>query len=196
MLTIGKLGIGQERYYIDKVAEGAEDYYSGEGELPGEWIGDAARDLGLEGEVSPEQLTAMLTGRNPVDGEPLVGMNGVPAKGGVPGFDLTFSAPKSVSLLWGLGGPLAAQEVTAAHREAVGAALSYMQREACWTRPRGGAAAAPADTESPRPRPARREDARSRPRDEHRAVVEQHPRPTADCGAAVWRVGRGLGCNR
>jgi hypothetical protein len=27
MLSIGKLGIGQERYYLDKVAEGAEEYY-------------------------------------------------------------------------------------------------------------------------------------------------------------------------
>lgn len=134
MLTIGKLGIGQENYYLAKVAEGAEEYYSGEGEVAGEWIGDAARELGLDGEVGADQLTAMLTGRNPVDGEPLLGTNGVPAKGGVPGFDLTFSAPKSVSLLWGIGGPVAAVEVSAAHREAVGAALSYMQREACWTR--------------------------------------------------------------
>jgi conjugative relaxase-like TrwC/TraI family protein len=134
MLTIGKLGIGQERYYLDKVAEGAEDYYSGEGEVAGEWLGDAAEDLGLSGEVEAAQLEAMLTGRNPVDGEPLLSMNGVPAKGGVPGFDLTFSAPKSISLLWGLGGPVAAAEVSAAHREAVHAALDYMQREACWTR--------------------------------------------------------------
>jgi conjugative relaxase-like TrwC/TraI family protein len=134
MLSIGKLGIGQERYYLDKVAEGAEDYYSGEGEAAGEWIGDAADRLGLDGEVTADQLTAMLTGRNPVDGEPLLGRQGVPGKGSVPGFDLTFSAPKSVSLLWALGGPVAALEVQAAHREAVGAALSYMQREACWTR--------------------------------------------------------------
>lgn len=61
-------------------------------------------------------------------------MRGVPSSGSVPGFDLTFSAPKSVSLLWGLGGPVAAVEVKAAHREAVAAALDYMQREACWTR--------------------------------------------------------------
>ncbi len=134
MLSIGKLGIGQERYYLDKVAEGAEDYYSGEGEAAGEWIGDAAHRLGLEGEVGADQLTAMLTGRSPVDGEPLLGRQGVPGKGSVPGFDLTFSAPKSVSLLWALGGPVAALEVQAAHREAVGAALGYMQREACWTR--------------------------------------------------------------
>jgi conjugative relaxase-like TrwC/TraI family protein len=134
MLSIGKLGKGQERYYLDKVAEGAEDYYSGEGEVAGEWLGDAAEDLGLSGEVEAAQLEAMLTGRNPVDGEPLVGMRGLPSSGSVPGFDLTFSAPKSVSLLWGLGGPVAAVEVKAAHREAVGAALDYMQREACWTR--------------------------------------------------------------
>ncbi|MGC1166872.1 MAG: MobF family relaxase [Solirubrobacterales bacterium] len=134
MLSIGKLGKGQERYYLDKVAEGAEDYYSGEGEVAGEWLGDAAEDLGLSGEVEAAQLEAMLTGRNPVDGEPLVGMRGVPSNGSVPGLDLTFSAPKSVSLLWGLGGPVAALEVKAAHREAVEAALSYMQRAACWTR--------------------------------------------------------------
>ena len=134
MLSIGKLGKGQERYYLDKVAEGGEDYYSGEGEVAGEWLGDAAEGLGLSGEVEAAQLEAMLTGRNPVDGEPLVGMRGVPSNGSVPGFDLTFSAPKSVSLLWGLGGPVAALEVKAAHREAVGAALDYLQREACWTR--------------------------------------------------------------
>ena len=49
MLSIGKLGAGQERYYLDKVAEGAEDYYSGEGEAEGHWLGDAAEDLGLVG---------------------------------------------------------------------------------------------------------------------------------------------------
>jgi conjugative relaxase-like TrwC/TraI family protein len=130
MLSIGKLGKGQERYYLGKVAEGAEDYYSGEGEEAGEWIGDAAARLGLDGEVGEDQLVAMLTGRNPVDGAPLLGTSGVPASGSVPGFDLTFSAPKSVSLLWGLGGAEAAADVQAAHREAGQAALGYMQREA------------------------------------------------------------------
>jgi conjugative relaxase-like TrwC/TraI family protein len=134
MLSIGKLGRGQERYYLDKVAEGAEDYYSDEGEAAGEWIGDAATSLGLEGEVGEDQLVAMLTGRSPVDGEPLLSMRGVRGEGPVPGFDLTFSAPKSVSLLWGLGGSVAALEVKAAHREAIGAAIGYLQREACWTR--------------------------------------------------------------
>ncbi len=134
MLSIGKLGVGQEMYYLEKVAEGAEDYYSGEGEVAGQWIGDAALELELSGEVGPDQLTAMLTGHNPVDGEPLLGNSGVPGKGSVPGFDLTFSAPKSVSLTWALGGPDAGEAVIEAHHRSVDAALDYMQREACWTR--------------------------------------------------------------
>ncbi|MGN6275542.1 MAG: MobF family relaxase [Solirubrobacterales bacterium] len=132
MLSIGKMGAGQERYYLGKVAEGAEDYYSGEGEAQGQWMGDAAEDLGLQGKVDSEQLTAMLTGTNPASGEPF-GMQHVQG-GAVPGFDLTFSAPKSVSLLWALGGSPVGAEVKAAHAAAVDAALGYMQREACWTR--------------------------------------------------------------
>jgi conjugative relaxase-like TrwC/TraI family protein len=133
MLSIGKLGVGQERYYTEKVAEGAEDYYSGEAEAEGIWIGTATADLGLDGKVEPDQLTAMLTGRNPVTGEPL-GLKSAPGREPVPGFDLTFSAPKSVSLTWALGGHPVSGQVMEAHRAAVEAALSYMERSACWAR--------------------------------------------------------------
>ena len=133
MLSIGKLGAGQHRYYLDKVAEGAEDYYSGEGEAEGYWLGDAARDLGLEGKVDADQLVAMLTGRNPVSGEPL-GLKSAPNREPVPGFDLTFSAPKSVSLTWALGGHPVSGQVAEAHRAAVAEALDYLEWAACWTR--------------------------------------------------------------
>jgi conjugative relaxase-like TrwC/TraI family protein len=102
MLSVGKLGRGQQRYYLEKVAEGAEDYYSGKGEAPGQWFGDGAEELGLSGPVEPDQLVAMLTGRHPATGEPL-GLRHVEG-GAVPDFDLTFSAPKSASLSWALGG--------------------------------------------------------------------------------------------
>jgi conjugative relaxase-like TrwC/TraI family protein len=139
MLSIGKLGKGQERYYLEKVAEGAEDYYSGEGEEPGQWLGDAARELGLSGEIEPDQLVAMLTGMNPATGKPL-GLISVAGRGSVPGFDLTFSAPKSVSLLRALGGKEVGAEVKAAHQRSVEAALKYMEANACLTRRgKGGA---------------------------------------------------------
>ena len=130
MLSIGKLGKGQEGYYLSKVAEGEEDYYSGEGEEAGQWLGDAAAELGLSGAVEADQLVAMLTGINPATGEPL----GLRAGPSVPGFDLTFSAPKSVSLTWALGDPEAAAQVKAAHLHSVEAALDYMQVHACLTR--------------------------------------------------------------
>lgn len=96
MPSIGKLGSGQETYYLEKVAEGAEDYYSGEGEAEGQWIGQAAAQFDLEGKVEAEQLTAMLTGRNPVTAKPL-GLKSAPGREPVPGFDLTFSLHRSGS---------------------------------------------------------------------------------------------------
>jgi len=65
MVSVGKVGRGQERYYLGKVAEGIEDYYAGEGEAEGYWIGQAAAELELYGKVEPDQLGAMLTGRKP-----------------------------------------------------------------------------------------------------------------------------------
>ena len=139
MLSIGKLGVGQERYYLGKVAEGAEDYYSGEGEAEGYWLGDGAELLGLDGRVEADQLVAMLTGRNPVDGEQL-GLKSAPNREPVPGFDLTFSAAKSVSLTWALGGHPVSGQVAEAHLAAVAEALKYLEASACWARRgRGGA---------------------------------------------------------
>lgn len=143
MLSIGKLGAGQEGYYTAKVAEGAEDYYSGRGEAEGQWVGSAAAEFALYGQVEPDQLTAMLTGRNPVTGEPF-GLKSAPGREPVPGFDLTFSAPKSISLTWALGGHPVSGQVMEAHRAVVEAALSYMERSACWARRgKGGATFVP-----------------------------------------------------
>jgi hypothetical protein len=88
MLSIGKLGRGQERYYLDKVAAGAEDYYAGEGEAEGYWLGEGAEILGLDGKVEPEQLGSLLAGDNPASGEPL-GLKSASGREPVPGFDLT-----------------------------------------------------------------------------------------------------------
>ena len=52
MLSIGKLGHGQESYYLETVASGAEDYYIGRGEAPGRWLGTMTAELGLDGRVS------------------------------------------------------------------------------------------------------------------------------------------------
>ena len=48
--------------------------------------------------------------------------------------ELTFSAPKSVSVLFAVGDEQLSRALAEAHEEAVDAALSYMEREACRVR--------------------------------------------------------------
>jgi hypothetical protein len=133
MLTIGKIAAGPAagRYYVDQVAQGREDYYAGEGEAPGTWIGSGARSLGLSGEVAEQGIVRLLEARDPRTGEllrrPL-------AHGAVAGFDLTFRAPKSVSILFAIAEPDVVREITRAHEAAVAAAIGYMEREACRAR--------------------------------------------------------------
>src|SRR5689334_22580428 len=109
MVSIGKLAAGQASYYLEQaggrvdratsVGSGVEDYYVGGTEAPGYWIGGGSGRLGLSAEVEADELTALLGGSNPRTGAPMCGGR----RGRVPGFDVTFSAPKSVSVLFGLG---------------------------------------------------------------------------------------------
>ena len=50
------------------MARGAEEYYTGAKEAPGEWMGVGASTLGLEGEVDAETLHHVLLGRDPGTG--------------------------------------------------------------------------------------------------------------------------------
>jgi conjugative relaxase-like TrwC/TraI family protein len=136
VLSIGKLAPGQHEYYLDTVARGTEEYYTAEGEVPGRWTGRSVRHLGLVGEVTAEDLGAVLSGRAHDGGERLVAAQGRPR---TPGFDFTFSAPKSVSLLWALGPPEVARHVRDAHDAAVDAAIAVLEDEASRARRgRGG----------------------------------------------------------
>ena len=129
MLNIGRLGVDGAEYYLGTVASGLEEYYLGAGEAPGSWTGSGSAALGLAGEVRPEDLRAVLAGRDPATGDVLGS-----GQRRVPGFDLTFRAPKSVSLLWGLADPHVADEVRAAHDTAVNAALAYVEADAARSR--------------------------------------------------------------
>lgn len=55
-------------------------------------------------------------------------------KGGVHGFDLTFCAPKSVSLVRAFGDDVIDKAVTAAHQTAISEALEYLAQHAGYTR--------------------------------------------------------------
>jgi conjugative relaxase-like TrwC/TraI family protein len=79
------------------VAGGADDSYPDEGEARGRWMGAGTPELALEGEVEREQLGAVLSACDPRADAPLLHLL---RRDRVPGFDVTFSAPKSVSVVW------------------------------------------------------------------------------------------------
>src|SRR5262245_17290925 len=125
-------------------AVSAANYYTrylteAPGEVPGVWTGDQAGLLGLDGEVDGNDLLAVLEGRDPVSGRPLGRAlvdrhlaNGEVVRA-VAGFDATFSAPKSVSVLWALTQDT---RLLAAHDLAVSAALKDLERDGSTTRVR------------------------------------------------------------
>jgi conjugative relaxase-like TrwC/TraI family protein len=116
-------GVEAGRYYT----EWLPSYYLDGGEPPGRWSGAAAGDLGLVGDVGSEAFLAVMAGRDPATGTDLGRRYG---EGSVRGFDATFSAPKSVSLLWALGDERTQGEVLEAHDQAVDAVLSWIESHA------------------------------------------------------------------
>src|ERR687895_1880203 len=100
-------------------------------------MGRSAGRLGLSGEVDGDRLHRVLDHRDPHSGTRLTRAQGAPK---VPGFDATFCAPKSVSLLFALGDPEVSNEVRNAHEAAVATAVQAMEDIAARSR-RGKAGA-------------------------------------------------------
>lgn len=138
-MSIGNVGAGNWRYYQNSVAQGLEDYYAGEGESPGKWMGRA--DLigaVLGADVTEVDASMLLSARTGPDGTMLGRM---PSAKSVTAFDATFSAPKSVSVLYALGDPGVTLAVTQAQDAAVTAGLEYLDAHASFTRMGAGGAA-------------------------------------------------------
>jgi conjugative relaxase-like TrwC/TraI family protein len=136
MLSIGKLARGQADYYLEQakgrvdhaasLETGVDDYYLGGPEAAGYWLGAVAVELDLPRRVSDDGLRRALAGADPSTAGVLV--SGGPNR--VPGFDLTFSAPKSVSVLFGIGDERLQGAIRSAHDSAVEDALGYLERSA------------------------------------------------------------------
>ncbi len=121
---------------VHRLTSAGADYYladlAHELPLPGRWgdgsalwVGRAAEGLGLHGAPDLAALHAVLDGRHPTSGQRLRSN-----RASVRGFDLTFSAPKSVSVVFALGGEDVARHVVSAHSQSVRGALAYMESHA------------------------------------------------------------------
>jgi conjugative relaxase-like TrwC/TraI family protein len=119
------------RYFDEALAEKPADYYAARGEAPGVWRGRAAAALRLDGRVQRADFIRVLEGRHPGTGEEL-GRHHATAKNAA--FDVTFSLPKSVSLLYALGDDRVQRAVMRALDAGASAAHAYIEEHAAWGR--------------------------------------------------------------
>ena len=110
-----------------------DDYYTRGGEPPGRWAGEGAERLSLRGPVTQAEFEAALSGVDPKTGERLVQQGGR-ARQHSAGWDMTFSAPKSVSVLWALSNEPERRAIEQTHRSAVLAATAHLERNSAWAR--------------------------------------------------------------
>ncbi|MET4133588.1 conjugative relaxase-like TrwC/TraI family protein [Porphyrobacter sp. MBR-155] len=114
--------------------ESAGEYYADGGESPSEWQGKGAQELGLSGDVDRDQFRELLDGK--VADQQL----GTTRDGKLehrPGWDVTLSAPKSVSIMAEVAGD---RRLVAAHGAAVKTALAHVEQHMAATRIRDGGA--------------------------------------------------------
>lgn len=110
----------------------ADDYYAEGGLSPSEWHGKGAEELGLSGEVDRDAFRELLDGK--VAGQQL----GTVRDGQLehrPGWDVTLSAPKSVSIMAEVAGD---RRLIEAHGQAVKTALAHVETHMSATRVRHG----------------------------------------------------------
>ncbi len=131
MLSIGALSsAAQGASYYERDGYYAKD--DPEHRDASAWFGKGAEALGLSGPVDAETFKAILEGKVPDGSGTELGRRG---KDGEithrPGRDLTFSAPKSVSIAALVGGD---ERIVGAHDRAVKATLAWVEKNAVRTR--------------------------------------------------------------
>jgi conjugative relaxase-like TrwC/TraI family protein len=144
-IAAGKAG-GYARYLEGKtIAPERGDYYlTPDGELteaPGRWLSDpeTLARLGIDPDapVAGADFIALMEGRDPGTGAWLRRAGADGSRGG--GIDVTFSAPKSVSVVWALGDPWQREQIEAAHEQAVTRSMAYLRERVGVVRRRYGA---------------------------------------------------------
>ena len=131
MLSIGAIAsAAQGASYYEKDGYYAKDDPEHRGASG--WFGKGAEALGLSGPVDPDTFRAILEGKVPDGSGTELGKRG--RDGEIthrPGRDLTFSAPKSVSIAALVGGD---ERIVGAHDRAVQATLAWVEKNAVETR--------------------------------------------------------------
>ena len=118
----------------DGANRGAEDYYTESGHTRGRWLGSGASELRLAGEVNEQTFDRLAAGFRPETDAALVQRAGGTHR---PGWDLTFSTPKSVSVVWGIAEKEQREAIERAHTQAVERTLKFAEQQHLFVTRRG-----------------------------------------------------------
>lgn len=124
MLSIAAL-TGGPSYYLQLASV---SYYTLGGEPPPIWAGTVAKELELSGLAELDHVEKLCAGFHHETGEGLVRNAGEERRN--PGHDLTFSAPKSVSVAWAAADPELRAAIQASQLKAVRRALAFLEEKA------------------------------------------------------------------
>ena len=113
MLSVSKVSAAHGAHYYGKSSDTAHS----------EWLGKGSKSLGLDGPVSSSDFKLAISGLGPNG----IALSPTRHPNRVPAYDLTFSAPKSISI----GGlHFDREELIEAHRSAVHSTLAEIEAEA------------------------------------------------------------------
>lgn len=119
-----------KRYYTEALAQ--EDYYTRGRETIGLWHGEAAKLMGLEGQVDQKAFAHLCENRHPISGERLTKRT---RDDRTVGYDMNFHAPKGVSLLHAMTGD---ERIVEAMRASVQETMLDLEQHACARVRKGG----------------------------------------------------------
>jgi conjugative relaxase-like TrwC/TraI family protein len=127
--TLHALGCGASAgaYYTNdpyRETHNRDEYYAQDG--GGRWWTQGAAVVRHGAPIVLESFRDLCAGANPATGQPLVRGSGA---GHRAGWDLTLTAPKTVSLLWAAGDAEARAQLEAIHAAAVEEALGFLCAE-------------------------------------------------------------------
>jgi len=118
-----KLSAGRCDYYVREVARDHEEYLSGQGESPGEFLGAGSAALGKSGVCSEQEFRRLFAWQHPDTGEQL---GRAPRSDAMPAWDLVLRPVKDVAILYALGDRRTSRAARDAHQAGVEAAVSYL----------------------------------------------------------------------
>ena len=150
-VSIAKVTAGKQPYYESELEVTQEAYYLKERISQNQYVGQGAAAWGLNGqtiEAGNPVFGSLFRGEHPITGDPLIRgtkterQYGQASYKAVRAYDLTFSPPKSVSIIealsWTTGDTQAEKQVWDCHERAVKATLRYVDDKLLFTRTGAG----------------------------------------------------------